>query len=64
MNFSEPFKHGMNPKSFPLDSRNNSLDSSPISSIVSRQSEEKPGQKTCILLIFSFGKFYNLFRGN
>ena len=44
----------------PPCSKNSSLDSLPISSIVSRQSDEKPGQKTWIFWIPSFGNSSSL----
>ena len=57
---SSLFKHGINSKDSPPCSKNSSLDSLPISSIVSRQSDEKPGQKTCMFLKPSFGNSSSL----
>ena len=56
MNKSESFKHGMWLNESPPDSMKSSLDSSPISSIVSRQSDTNPGQNTCIFLTPSLGR--------
>ena len=57
---SSLFKQGINSKDLPPCSKNSSLDSLPISSIVSKQSDEKPGQKTCMLWIPSFGNSSSL----